>query len=193
MLWCLTFIIRRERMLKKLSLLVVSCVFVLSINAAVLIEPYLGYQMMGDYNDGEMDYSGVLTGARVGGQLLGLQAGIDYSMSSPEYENSITGSKSNVDNTYLGVFVGYKLPILARVWGTYIFKHELKMESGHTLSGSGVAFGVSFSPIPIPIPFVGLNFNLEYRSLTYDEATYPGTIDEEATEVVLSVSAPISI
>lgn len=202
-------------MFKKL-LLTTSLFFSLSTTllAGVLLEPYLGaaigFSGESTYSDAttkpEFSFLGVNIGGRVGYSFLGFMGGLDYSMAKhnlkTDYNN--ISYKDGISRSQLGIFVGYELPILLRVWGTYFVKAELDgddtaKDSGQFISkdtsfddGSGIALGAGFTGLP----FVSINF--EYRRFEYDtefekgvkDATHTGTT---LSELLLSVSLPLDL
>jgi len=188
--------------------------------AGILIEPYLGYIFSADTKetgsgsgsfDYKYDYSGLNYGGRLGYSTFGLQVGLDYNMASYDYEtsNSTTKLKDAYDFNAFGAFVGFKFPVLLRVWGTYYFNAELKDKdsgsggvytpSGSKFNGNGFGLGAGFTGLPF------VNINLEYRSFTYDEGTtsagvklnLPDTTNgvgkHSASEMILSLSVPFDI
>lgn len=184
-------------------LLLLSTLFIYSVNtqADLLLEPYLGYAI-GSGETGstyEYDYTTPQIGARIGYQMLGVMAGIDYSMSTGKFDldttTTATGaeSSSKYKKNQLGLFVGYNLPILFRVWGTYYLnvKTEDDIAPITENSGSGYALGAGFTGLP----FVSLN--LEYRTYSFDESETSGvttTLNPETdfNEIFLSVSLPLT-
>ena len=183
-------------------LLLVSTLFALSSTAQadLLLEPYLGYTIgSGDRGNFDYDYKTPQIGGRVGYQMLGLMLGVDYSMGLGSFdvdaEHKVTGAETSSKNkkNQLGVFVGYNLPVLLRVWGTYYVNTSLETEGtpSSDYSGSGYALGAGFTGLP----FVSLN--LEYRNFSYDEVeigSTKSTLDPELefSEIFLSVSLPLT-
>lgn len=173
-----------------------------SANAGVLLEPYLGYKIAsGDRaitTATEYSFNTPTIGGRVGYQFLGFMAGLDYSMSTGSFgletKTLTTTTEVNNDQDQFGLFVGYNLPILFRVWGTYFLSSNLEQADGDENKGSGFALGAGFTGLP----FVSLN--LEIRSISYDEfydksAGTTTTLNptSDYTEVLLSVSMPIDL
>ncbi len=183
-------------------LVLLSTFFAFSANsqAALLLEPYLGYSFgSADRLNYEYDYSTPQIGGRVGYQMLGLMLGVDYSMGLGSFDmdakNTTTGvtTTSKYKKSQLGLFVGYNLPVLLRVWGTYYVNASLEDDIAPITeySGSGFALGAGFTGLP----FVSLN--LEYRNFSYDESETSGTTtalnpELEVSEILLSVSLPLT-
>lgn len=171
--------------------------FMHSASASLLLEPYLGYRVSGDLDNGtsaDLSYNGIAYGARVGYQMLGIMGGVDYSMSSfdMDIQDGADTSTLATSSSNLGLFVGYNAPILVRAWATYFLSNKLDFDSIATeYSGSGYALGVGFTGLP----FVSLN--LEYRALSFDEQTEASTTSalnpsEDASEILFTVSLPFT-
>lgn len=162
-------------------------------HASFLIEPHIGYNISGSGQDGlDADYNGPQYGARLGYQYFGFMIGADYTKGSGEYESNIDGVKStkDFDQTDIGVFVGYELPILLRVWGTYYFNSDFDLTGGGEYSGDTKELGVGFTALPF------LSLNLMYRMVNHDEVKGGGTtrsVDMNYNEIVLGVSLPLNL
>lgn len=201
---------------KNFLLLFFLSIFVFSgtTRAGVLIEPYLGYSLNGDGdmnitgNSFESSYSSPTIGGRLGYSILGLMFGLDYSTQSFDLENKLasinTTFEDSVKKSQLGVFVGYDLPVLLRVWGTYFISGDLSGQDPNSSSnfidnryeftdGSGYALGAGFTGLPF------VSVNLEYRTMEYDTFEFDG-IDVTSSsmreklnlsEILLSVSLPL--
>jgi hypothetical protein len=197
--------------MKKL-LLAVSMLFATSSFAGVLIEPQLGFKFAGSAdtrahgNNVAYKYSGVDIGGRLGYQMLGVMGGLNYNMSSFSKDAagasiSPTSATVDVDQTSIGVFVGYNLPILLRAWVAYNFSAEEKATkavsnysaNGDKWSGTSTEIGVGFTGLPF------LSLNLAYRMINYDEfynasnSTTTTSNSYKPTEIALSVSLPFDI
>lgn len=179
--------------------------------AGFLIEPYLGYSLNGKGDVSALstnyssEYSSLTYGGRIGYSYLGLMAGIDYSLQNPELESSASGTtyKDEIKKNQLGLFVGYKFPIMLRAWATYFLNAEFKgtQSSGtHFIEnidkfedGSGYALGVGYTGLPF------LSINLEYRAIEYDKWKSDGADVTSVTEkmnlneILLSLSVPLNI
>lgn len=190
--------------------ILIAFLFLLSTSAyaGLLIEPYLGFSI-GSGEDGEnpkTEYSQntPLYGARLGYQVLGFMAGLDYSKGmESEFENKVTGgttTKPDATQQTFGIFVGYNLPIMLRAWVSYNFASKISIESGADVGdefkGGGYALGVGFTGLP----FVSLN--LEYRMNTFDEyktastgvtSALNGAGEVDYNQILLSVSLPVDL
>lgn len=183
---------KTQKLLSSLGLYLCLCTTAFS---GVLVEPYLGFRVSGDTNQGTTDgsYNGALYGARLGYQFLGFMGGLDYSQSSYDIDYDGTTVDSKTDSSNLGIFVGYDAPLLVRAWATYFLSNKLDFSSSSTeYSGSGYALGAGFTGLP----FVSLN--LEYRSISFDEfenSTISGALNpsSDASEIILSVSLPLDL
>ncbi|MBI2520170.1 MAG: outer membrane beta-barrel protein [Bdellovibrio sp.] len=193
-------------------------------HAGVNIEPYLGYLIHNnEYKSTvtsaldtsyEYSYKTPLLGARLGYGMLGFSLGVDYSRSLGAFKfkqekPASSAASDEYTNSNLGLYAGYKFPILIRVWGTYFLKNQLKLDKtggaqdtddSVEINGKGFALGAGWTGLPF------LAINLEYRSITYDEIkqrngttiTLPyslggATVTEKikAKEIVLSASLPL--
>lgn len=185
----------------KNSLLVLGVIIItglasFSAKASLLIEPHLGFNLSGGGKSNGVDYSynGAQYGLRLGGQYLGLMAGIDYNLSSYTWEQT-PGGDDTFDRSEFGLFVGYNLPILVRFWGAYYFSNTAKdtNSTGRTVSGakyegSSVELGAGWTALPF------LSLNLAYRNISLD--TKPSTISGGSisnNEFVLGVSLPLTL
>lgn len=154
--------------------------------ASLLVEPLIGYNLatkIGDENGG----SGRAFGGRLGYQNLGLQLGVDYLNSTVEVDDV-----KDFNTNDFAAFVGYKFPVLLRVYAGYIFSSSgeftLAGSKRKVEEGSGQKFGVSFTGLP----FVNINF--EYRTLSYDKvnnATVTGNSGDYQSYLV-SLSLPLN-
>ena len=172
-----------------------------SAKASLLAEPYLGYSFgSSDHQGTEYDYNTTQIGARVGYQMLGLMAGIDYSMAMGSYDMDTKVKSSNTEGTLkadsksqFGLFVGYELPILLRAWGTYFVNTSFEDTGANTkYSGEGFALGAGFTALPL------LSLNLEYRNYSYDEQETIGQKSAVSpawgfSEILFSVSLPLNL
>lgn len=172
-------------------------------NASLLIEPHVGYIVGGtsDFTSSgtnvALKWNGPDYGARLGGQWLGFQAGLDYSHSTFDLELAALGTtvKTAQKRDMLGAFVGYKFPILLRAWATYFFSGKTtatetttSSNSGDFTKGKGMELGVGFTGLPI------VNLNLSYRTSTQDKDETGAMNPEIKTkEFLLSVSAPFTL
>jgi hypothetical protein len=182
---------------KGLILAVVLLAATTSAHASFLIEPHIGYNLSGsgDSPGVEYSYNGPQFGLRTGVQYLGAMGGLAFNKSSYDLEakSAATTTKTDVDRTELGVFVGYNLPIMFRFWGAYYFSNKGEVSSGEYL-GNTKELGVGFTALPL------LSINLAYRMTTFDEfennagtKTSLGNNEVDANEVVLSISLPLTL
>ena len=120
-------------------------------------------------------------------------AGVEYGMGSgmtwdiaAAAAAGINSQKVDYDLTQMGVFVGYELPILLRVWATYYFDVNWDLEGSTSRELTTIALGVGFTGLP----FVSLN--AEYRLNTFDNKL--GFDDYETNaEVLFSASIPLNL
>ncbi len=165
-------------------------------NAALLIEPVVGYsygKLNGELDDGvekqKMDEStkGLSYGGRLGYQNFGFQLGLDYLASN------MTSDGEDFKTSEYGGFVGFEFPVLFRIYAGYVFggngtlggdDGDLKLKKA-----TGPKIGVGFTLLPF------LDINLEYRRITYgtydlDSTT---TFDADYSATMLSFSLPFTI
>ncbi len=168
--------------------------------AALLLEPLVGFSASSklDFKTGS-DYSGGMGlsyGGRVGYQNLGFQLGLDYLNSSIDMDDS--DFKSNLKTTEWAGFVGFRFPILVKVYAGYIFsangdskKKVLGVTQNLDLSnGTGYKLGIGYTLFPF------VDINLEYRKGAYGEYKLGGVKTKEDTDFssyLLSVSLPFTI
>jgi len=191
--------------MKKLVLvfaLVLTGAFSQQSKASFLIDPYIGYKLAWDTGtieaggiSGELDFTrnGVMYGARAGYQFLGFMAGLEYGMGSGiNYELAagkiggidIPSSDSKYDASYLGIFVGYELPIMLRAWATYFFDANWEAEDGDKTELTVISLGVGFTGLP----FVSLNAEYRMNSFDSDSDGY-----ETNGELFFSASLPLNL
>lgn len=169
--------------------------FSTSAQASFLIEPYLGYNLTASGDAGGTDYSyhGPQYGLRTGLQFLGLMGGLAVNKSNydMEAEKGSTKTTSTINRTEVGVFAGYDLPILFRVWGAYYFSSKGKVNGGGEYKGNTKELGLGFTALPF------LSLNAAYRMAKFDEYEKTGasalTNDIDTNEVVFSVSLPLNL
>lgn len=187
------------------------CAFLLfistSIQAGILIEPYIGLNFASG-EDGQTlktdyDQSSPFIGSRLGYQTLGFMFGLDYTKgmeSDLEIKTTSSTVKQDADQSTLGLFVGYNLPVMLRAWAAYYVTTTIELQSGVNVGdeykGSGYGLGVGFTGLPL------VSLNLEYRMMTFDElkdnstglkSTLSGTNEIDYNQVMLSVSLPLDI
>jgi len=164
--------------------------------AALLIEPVLGYNVSTKLDIEDVDnYSGG-TGAAFGGRLgyqnFGLQVGIDYLRSSIDMHDDVFDK--NVTMSEWAGFVGYEFPLFLRVYAGYIFSATGETEMGGLdadfSEGSGTKMGVGFTGLP----FVDINF--EFRTGKFDKYEASGIeLDQEVKyqSIMVGISVPFTI
>ncbi len=165
--------------------------------ADILIEPVVGYNFnaVADFEDGER-YSGGTGpsfGGRLGYQNLGLQLGVDYLNSSLDMDDE--DFDKNIDTSEWAAFVGFKFPILLRVYAGYIFSATGETEDAANneyefSKGSGYKAGIGFTGLPF------ININLEYRTGTFDEIKIDGDESDSTADyqsIMLGLSLPFAI
>lgn len=155
-------------------------------SAGLHLEPFIGYAVSGESTRGSSseDYTGgPLLGARIGYGMLGFFIAGEYEMgtltqdSTPEVE---------VDQTNLGVSLGYEFPILLRVYGTYVFDAKGEVDSDE-YSGTGLKLGVGYTGLP----FLAINFEM-YQG-EYDELNGNSLTPKlETNYYTINLSLPLS-
>lgn len=165
--------------------------------AGLLIEPHWGYNLVGkvDGISGATKFNGNQYGARIGAQSFGFMGGLDYTHSAFTYKTVAPVASDEKSRDQIGVFAGYKFPILLRFWGAYNFFDKTKQTanganhvSGYYTKGHGTTAGIGFTGLPF------LSVNLEYKTSSYNDSS-AGALNPKVTtkEVVLGVSIPINL
>lgn len=190
-----------KTILSALALLLLST----QVLAGIKIEPGIGYNFAGKLTDTDNpardeSTSGLGYFAKLGYQQLGFSAGVDYARSTVTLKDNADATAIDEDwkGTEIGVFVGYDLPILLRVWGTYVFNAELDrdmpLKNTKTYTGKGFKLGAGYSILPL------MSLNLEYKVFTYDEVDSAGVtsalvgVDEISHKSIFaSISIPLNI
>ena len=180
----------------KCKLLVVTALFcaVFGLNqaahAGVMLEPFVGYGM-GSSKQGSSTYkdSGSAYGARIAYSQMGFFVGGEYQGGSITSKPT-TGSSTTAKITDLGATAGFQFPMLLRVFGTYFFSSEGKLDNGK-VTGSGMKVGIGYTAFPL------VAFNLEYHTTTYSKFESGGTSGDLTNKitgnlVMLSVSVPFT-
>jgi len=166
--------------------------------ADLLIEPYLGYGFTGHNNAGSV--TGVSTvnnsqtgpefGARVGYQSLGFMLGLDY-MTGSVTDNAT--AKDTITPNDLGVFVGYKFPMLLRVYGEYVPLSDPKVSNSlgtQKPDGSALKAGAQYTGLP----FVAIG--LEYYKATYTkdkQSSLPYSPNITSDMISVTLSLPLTL
>lgn len=186
--------------MKRLGILtsIMFCIVVTSsvARAAFLFEPYVGYNFSGKekmdttvIGDTETDMTGLGFGARMGLSIMGLMAGLDYTVLDLE-DSDDSDNTSNITN--IGAFVGYQFPLRLRLWAAYFLKSESENKEEMKAEGTGFKVGLGYMPIRF------LSINLEMIQITIDEgdATLDamlGDFEIKNTTYMFSISFPIDI
>ena len=168
-----------------------------SVNASILIEPHLGYNVAGGGTNSATvyKYSGLQMGARLGLQFVGLMGGLAYNSSSYDLKSTNTGVTTTTaeKQSEIGAFLGYNAPVLLRGWLGYYPKLKSTATDNSYIQGNTTEIGLGFTGLP----FVSLN--LIYRMLKYDKYTSAAGVDitlspvYDFKEVVLGVSLPFTL
>ncbi len=171
--------------------------------AAMTIEPYLGY------SSGELKYTYTSTfggtegkstststgyGLRLGYQFIIPYLALDYTGTTGKCKDDTTSY--DCTGTQLGVVVGARLPIVKPYVG-YGFSNELKIKGDTgdtTYKGTYTKVGLGLGFIPI------VTLNIEYQINDYSKIDMSGTSyskselysDLKATTTMISISYPIS-
>lgn len=170
--------------------------------AAILIEPLVGYNVtstfrMKDKTTGTKEDgkgAGPAYGGRLGYQNFGFSLGLDYLAGRVDLKH--TNFESDLKTSEFGGFVGYRFPVLLKVYAGYIFSGTADSKYGATKQkaefskGTGPKLGIGWTAFPF------LDFNLEYRRVTWDEVEIGGTksnSDQSYSAWLLSVSIPLTI
>lgn len=183
----------------QLILLVLAFLMIRPTEAGVLIEPLVGFNANSkievDTAGGEKASGGMGLGygGRLGYQNYGFQLGVDYLNSSIDMDDS--EFKKNVDTSEWAAFVGFKFPILVKVYAGYIFSAtgETKDQNGGKMDfndGTGVKVGVGTTLLPF------LDINLDFRRGTFSEKKVGGVktdVDTDYSAYMLSVSLPFNL
>lgn len=176
-------------------------------HASFLIEPHLGYNLSSSttYKTDALKYSGIQYGSRLGFQYFGVMGGVDYTRAvytlKTTGQGSTTTDGDDKSRNELGVFVGYKFPVMVRAWVSYNFSTKETQDktgpngdAGDYLKGHSTEIGIGFTGLP----FVSLN--ISYRMLSYDtkyesvaKTTKVYNPTYEPKEIVLGISAPFTL
>lgn len=163
-----------------------------SAKAGILLEPYVGYVSGQQKQTGTSNLSGTEYGARVGYTLLNFGIGADYVAAS--YTDDST-PKNDLTIGDLGAFVSYKLPILFRVYATYVPSATVRVKSSSSdvkFKGNSARLGVGYTGLPF------ININFEYINATYTDVEIAGTTAALSTNsttsaYAISISAPFNL
>jgi hypothetical protein len=164
--------------------------------AAILIEPVVGYSASGKLEFEDDSYSGgrgLSYGGRLGYQNLGFQLGVDYLNSSLDMDH--TDFRSDVALSEWAAFVGFRFPLFIRLYAGYIFSahaeatmtDDLKMKA---TKGTGSKFGIGFTGIPF------IDINLEMRRGSFADYSIDGQDQNEKinySAYMIGISIPINL
>ena len=157
--------------------------------ADVLFEPFAGYQIGQAKQSGQknVDFKTTNYGARLGYGGFGLMAGVEY-LTGQGVEDT---TKAKTKPTSMGVFLGYTLPVLLRLYGVYGFDTKFDRRSGTATStyseGTSVKFGLGITSLS----FVAIN--IEYMTATYGKVNNAPTDHKYLTgSYGLALSFPLS-
>jgi len=172
-------------------------------SAGILIEPQLGYILSNKYSGTigltSPSFTGTTTanykstgpdyGARLGYEVLGFMSGLNYVHSSGKSKNS-DGTTDDLKSTNIGVFVGYKAPILFRAWLAYNFSSKTTIKT-NDIKGNSTEIGLGFTGLPF------LSINAIYRMYKYTELTNAGVTYTASNytpkEIELAISVPFNL
>lgn len=161
------------------------------VKAAILLEPYLGYQI-GSYTQGSgaagSDLSGVPIGLRLAYEFPVIFVGLDY-----DTLISGTAKQNNVSNDLSGsnfmVEVGAQMP-LVRAYVGYAISHDLTFKTAPNVKyegGSDFKIGIGTTILPM------LAINLEYLNSTYDKINgFSYSPTDKSNIYRLTVSVPFT-
>jgi hypothetical protein len=187
-----------------ISLLIFTTVAINKAEAGILVEPTLGYSMSTTTTrlTNTYKYSGLNLGARLGLDYFGFQAGMGYEKTSGSFDTTVvaTAYTNDFSRDDLGVFVGYKFPILLRAWVAYYFSAKSTFTSAtgafsknSYIKGDATEIGLGFTGLPI------INVNLVYKMTSFDTQYAASTNTSSAisaplksNEILVQVSAPFS-
>lgn len=186
--------------------LVLGLFFQTRAESAFLIEPYLGYKA---YTEADQTLSNNVTkwsaegpayGARLGYSYFGLMTGLDYSVGEFELKRQTTillstqSTKDKYKSQTFGFFLGYELPLLLRVWGSYFLSSSYEDQDGSNqmdrFRGSGYGAGFGWTSLP------WISLNLEIRRFEFDtfrKQKLPQAEIPSPTEILFSVSIPLKL
>lgn len=157
----------------KVRILILGLLFSLNSIAGISIEPLVGYDFGTelDVSGGKKYYGG--GGLGYGGKLgfekdkHGFSGGVDFLRSTVNMANNDVDKDITLDEW--GVYLGFKLPVLFKFYGAYIFSAsgDTEIESrNRNLSGSGWKLGIGSTIIPF------IDMNLDYREISFDDIDY---------------------
>lgn len=151
-------------------------------NAALLLEPYVGYHLAGkaESTGFEEDFSGTAVGGRIGYQNFGFMMGLNLQKGTLDIDNL----SDDLEYTTYGAFIGYNFPILVRAWAEFIISGSGDVGSTDIDKAKGTRLGVGFTALP----FVSINLEMSQPTFEFDAGS-----DLDANSYLLSVSLPFTI
>ena len=190
--------------MKKISHLVLFVALALGTSlqshAALLIEPVVGFSVGKGNIETDVpadptenlsqtrSSNGTSYGGRLGYQNFGLQLGLDYLASNMKL------SGNDFKTSEFGGFVGYEFPILFRAYAGYVFSgtgtYDGDTEELDLKGGTGPKVGIGFTLLPL------LDFNIEYRSITYKELEISNglaTLNLDYNAIMVGFSLPFTL
>ena len=133
--------------------------------ASYWFEPFYQIHRLGaiNINDG-LDREGSSMGSRIGLDLFsGINMGFDFRIGKIIMDRIVSG-QSEIDSTYMGIYLTYTEMELYDFWGTWYFSaSEEYNDSNQTLRGNGFTLGVGFKP------FSYFRINMEFSRYTFAE------------------------
>lgn len=158
-------------------------------NAALLLEPYLGYESGKVSMPGfDAKPTGTALGVRVAYKIPMFWFGFDGSTSSGKLNPETSGASNDAyARTVLGVVAGVDFPILLRAWAGYGFSNKLanKDAANSDMTGTSTKVGIGFTGLP----FVSLN--LELITDNIDKVDNVAVSGITSSGYLLSVSLPL--
>lgn len=179
-----------KQIIKSLSVVFLFLTLAQSVNASLLLEPYVGYMSGTIKQNSSSNVTGTDFGARIGySTMIGLAFGAEYEGASLTDDASIKSTYTIGD---LGAFISFKFPVLFRVYGTFVPSSTVKGSSNISFNlnkGTSTKLGLGFTGLPF------ININLEYYTSSYTEFEALGiksTLSPSSTSstIGLGVSAP---
>lgn len=169
--------------------------------AGFLLEPYLNQSITGDAEDAgtlDADMAATLYGARIGYQSArGWMVGGDIQRGTGKFSQDTLVNDAEVDFQGLAAFFGYQTLMGLRFVGSYFLSGTANITNAtpefEYNKGSGFKATVGYSFMNMGAHWFALN--LEYHSMTYDEAEQGATTftaqDGKSTGIFLGVSFPL--
>lgn len=169
----------------KKMVLILCLSFGLSVQAGILLEPFVGMTFNGEI-DADLDnkVTGTEMGARVAWQTLGFFVGADYRMSDLEIDYDNLG-ESDFNMSRLSAIVGYDFPILLRAWAGLTIQGSGDGDGSDVSDASGSLLGVGYKGLP----FLSVNFEM----VNYKFSDVEGSSNDlEGSHYLLSLSFPLT-